>query len=78
MMFRRVGADPTPQNPEEKLWQLKVFGVASLDQYTEEDFMDDEELEIVARIFGLYLDKKTPTFGKMFSPATHSEYESKE
>ena len=78
MMFRRVGADLTPQNPEEKLWQLKVFGMASFDQYSEEDFMDDVELELVARLFGLYLDSKPPRFGKMFSPATHSEFENTE
>lgn len=78
MMFRRVDAGPIAQNPEEKAWQLKALGMASLDQYTDEDFMDDVELEYVSRLFGLYLDQRTPKFGKFFSPATHSEYESTE
>lgn len=79
-MFRRVGADPMPQNPEEKAWQLKALGMASLDQYTDEDFLDDLELELASRIFGIYLEKeRTPRFhSSYFTPATHSEFESSE
>ena len=77
MMFRRVGSEPIIQDPEEKKWELKALGKASIHDYEEEDEIGDEELDFIFRLFGLYIDRKIPRFGKVFKPATHSEYESK-
>lgn len=74
-MFRRVDSGAAPQSSEEKSWQRKVLGIANMDEYTEEDLLDDVQLEIVARLFGLYMERKVPRFnGKYFVPITHQDY----
>lgn len=74
-MFRRVGTNISPQNDEEKLWQKKVLGTALLEDYDENDFISDAELELLTKIFGIY-ERNTPKFnGRYFVPASHSNYE---
>lgn len=74
-MFRRVDSELAPQNSEEKSWQRKVFGIANIDEYKDEDLLDDIQLEIISKLFGLYEGRQVPKFnGKFFVPNTHQDY----
>ena len=52
-MFRRVGS-AIEQSETDKKWNKKVLGIARMEDYDEEDFLDDNELELVSRVFGIY------------------------
>jgi predicted Zn-dependent protease with MMP-like domain len=74
-MFRRVDSGLSSQSSEEISWQRKVLGSASIEEYTEEDFLDDVQLEIISKLFGLYEDRRLPKFnGKFFLPVTHQDF----
>lgn len=64
------GTNLNPYTEEEKAWVKKVFGSVNMYDYAEEDFLDDYELELTSRIFGVYLkEEQEPSFNGYFRPA---------
>lgn len=64
------GANLNPYTEDERVWVKKVFGSANMYDYAEEDFLDDYELDLASRIFGVYEKKyETPSFDGCFQPA---------
>lgn len=59
--------------PKDQIWVKKALGTASMHDYKEEDFMDDDELESVTKVFGLYLKREVfARFDdKYFTPSDH-------